>query len=129
MSTSQGRFGIAVNEGNQLKRLNKKQSLGRFLTAAWLLMLVSLPVYAYVGPGAGLSAIGSLLALGLALLAAFIGFIWYPLKRLRQKRKGDGIAEPTIEPAATESVADGKVDNTASDQSGTASVPENRRGS
>ena len=43
--------------------------------------------FAYVGPGAGLSAIGSLLALiGAAALIA-VGFVWYPLKRLLRARR------------------------------------------
>lgn len=88
--------------------MNKFKSLGQKLVAAGLLLLVgTMPAYAYVGPGAGLSAIGSLLALGLALLVAFIGFIWYPLKRLRQKRKGNIMTEPSIEaPTIDESTID-----------------------
>lgn len=42
---------------------------------------------AYVGPGAGLSAIGSLLALIAAVLLAIVGFVWYPIKRIRKKSK------------------------------------------
>lgn len=37
---------------------------------------------AYVGPGAGLSAFGSLFALAVALIIAVIGFVWFPIKRL-----------------------------------------------
>ena len=42
---------------------------------------------AYIGPGAGLSAIGSLLALLAALFFTIVGFIWYPVKRILNKRK------------------------------------------
>lgn len=42
--------------------------------------------HAYVGPGAGLTALGTVIALILALILAIIGFVWYPLKRLRRKR-------------------------------------------
>lgn len=42
---------------------------------------------AYVGPGAGLSAIGSFLALVVAVVAAILGFLWYPIKRLLKGRK------------------------------------------
>jgi hypothetical protein len=38
-----------------------------------------------MGPGAGLSAIGTLLALGAALCLAIVGFVWYPLKRVFRK--------------------------------------------
>ena len=50
-----------------------------------LLMLAPNAAQAYVGPGAGLSAIGSFLAVGAAVLLAIVGFIWYPIKRLLRK--------------------------------------------
>lgn len=37
---------------------------------------------AYVGPGAGLTAIGTVLALIGAVLLALAGLIWYPIKSL-----------------------------------------------
>ena len=49
--------------------------------------LISLPAIAYVGPGVGLSAIGSLLALIAALIIAVFGFLWYPFKRLMRKKQ------------------------------------------
>ena len=42
---------------------------------------------AYIGPGAGISAIGSLLALVATVALAILGFVWYPLKRLRRRRR------------------------------------------
>jgi len=42
---------------------------------------------AYVGPGAGLSAIGSVLALIGAVIMLVVGFLWYPIKRMLRKRK------------------------------------------
>ncbi len=42
---------------------------------------------AYIGPGARLTALGTVLALVLALGLAVVGFVWYPLKRMRRKRK------------------------------------------
>jgi hypothetical protein len=47
---------------------------------------IPLPVAAYVGPGAGLSALGSLLALLAAVVVTIVGFLWYPLKRILRKR-------------------------------------------
>lgn len=41
----------------------------------------------YVGPGAGLGAIGTVLALVGAILLAVVGFVWYPVKRLLAKRR------------------------------------------
>jgi hypothetical protein len=48
---------------------------------------------AYVGPGAGLSAIGSVLAFIAAILAAILGFLWYPLKRILRQRRMRRTAE------------------------------------
>ena len=42
---------------------------------------------AYVGPGSGITAIGSVLALLAAVLVGILGFVWYPIKRLRKKNK------------------------------------------
>lgn len=41
----------------------------------------------YVGPGAGLSAIGTVLALIGAVLLGLFGFLWYPIKRLLARRR------------------------------------------
>lgn len=49
--------------------------------------LVPAAAQAYVGPGAGLTAIGTMLALLAALLLAIVGFVWYPLKRLLARRR------------------------------------------
>lgn len=46
------------------------------------------PAFAYVGPGASLSAIGSVIALFAAVGLALVGFVWYPVKRLRRRLKG-----------------------------------------
>lgn len=53
------------------------------------LLAVPAPAWAYVGPGAGLSAIGSLLALVAALVLAVVGFVWYPVKRVMRRRDAE----------------------------------------
>lgn len=58
---------------------------------------MTLPALAYVGPGAGLSAIGTLLAIVFAALLAVVGFVWYPLKRLLGLSK-----KPAAQPQETE---------------------------
>ncbi len=52
-------------------------------------ILIFLPqtVMAYVGPGAGLSAIGAFFALVFCVIVAVFGLIWYPLKKLFRKPK------------------------------------------
>lgn len=37
---------------------------------------------AYIGPGAGVSAIGAAMALLAAVFFAIVGIVWYPVKRL-----------------------------------------------
>lgn len=42
---------------------------------------------AYVGPGAGLTAIGTVLALIAAVVLAIAGFLWYPIKRMMRRSR------------------------------------------
>lgn len=60
--------------------------IASMLIAGVLLALSAGSAEAYVGPGAGLSAIGSLLSIVAALVFALAGFVWYPLKRLFASR-------------------------------------------
>ena len=46
-----------------------------------------LTLIAYVGPGAGLSAIGAFLALLGGIIIAIFGFVWYPVRRMLRNRK------------------------------------------
>ena len=62
-----------------------------FIALAYILIIGILlpePGYTYVGPGAGLSVIGTIVALIIALILAIVGFMWYPFKRLLEKLKG-----------------------------------------
>ena len=52
-------------------------------------------VQAYVGPGVGLSALGSVLAFIGAVFLLIVGFLWYPIKRLLKRR-----SKPVAEEAA-----------------------------
>lgn len=54
---------------------------------ALFVFLLSGTAEAYIGPGAGLSVIGTVLALIGALLLGIVGFVWYPIKRLRARLK------------------------------------------
>jgi hypothetical protein len=51
------------------------------LLVAAPLLVAGQAALAYVGPGAGITAIGTALALIGALALAVVGFVWYPLKR------------------------------------------------
>lgn len=61
----------------------------------WLAISVMVsPAQAYIGPGAGLGAIGTAVAFVAAILLLIVGFVWYPLKRLlRGSRKPPEISE------------------------------------
>lgn len=69
----------------------KKNKVSRQLVLILAGVAFSSPVFAYIGPGAGLSAIGSVLALIGAVLLMILGFVWYPVKRLMANRKQESI--------------------------------------
>lgn len=59
---------------------------------------------AYIGPGAGLSIVGSVLAFLAAIVAGILGFLWFPIRRMIRKRKeaaakAAGAAAETTNPA------------------------------
>ena len=69
--------------------------------ACALSMTVTQSALAYVGPGAGITVIGSALALVAAVAFAIVGFLWYPLRKWSRRRKKvekpkgeDGASEP-----------------------------------
>lgn len=65
----------------------------RMLRFAVLIVMILLfqPQYllAYVGPGTGMSAIGTFIAFVIGILVAILGFIWYPIKRLLKKKSNE----------------------------------------
>lgn len=60
--------------------------VGRALIA-FASVVIADPAFAYVGPGAGLTAIGTMVAVIAALVLAVVGFVWYPLKRAFGKKR------------------------------------------
>ena len=52
-----------------------------------LFLLMPTQALAYIGPGAGISAIGTALALIAVFVLAVIGFVWYPVKRMLRGRR------------------------------------------
>jgi hypothetical protein len=61
-----------------------RKSIPQALVAAWLATQAGTAL-AYIGPGAGITAIGTAIALVGAIVLAIVGFVWYPIKRLRAK--------------------------------------------
>jgi hypothetical protein len=69
---------------------------------AWVAVLAlsvvlgwSEPAQAYVGPGAGISMLGALGAVIVAILFALVGVVWWPIRTLRRRRKQAASATPT----------------------------------
>lgn len=62
--------------------------------------MISLPqdAHAYIGPGVGMTAIGTLVALIGAIVFAIIGFVWYPIKRLLTMFKNRGGGQGGLRP-------------------------------
>lgn len=58
-----------------------------FVPVLLVVLLLAAPAQAYIGPGLGLGAIGAFFGALLAGAAAFFGFFWYPIKRMRRKRQ------------------------------------------
>lgn len=66
------------------------------LVALTILLGAPLDSEAYIGPGAGLAAIGTVIALIGGVLLAIVAFVWYPIKRLlakvKKKKQGEDSA-------------------------------------
>ena len=72
-------------------------------------LVVEAPIaLAYMGPGAGLAAIGALLAAVGVVIFMVVGFVWYPVQRLRaaSRRRRDGAGTPRTETESIEEAAD-----------------------
>lgn len=80
-------------------------SQSKFLVLLSILTLSS-PAMAYMGPGAGLTAIGSLIALLAGIWYTFRGFLWLPLKRKFKKKAA--VDEAQKEEAQPEQVQEHK---------------------
>jgi hypothetical protein len=86
---------------------NKARRAVAFCLATIYFAIIPASALAYVGPGAGLSIIGSVLALFAAIIVAIFGFLFFPIRRMMRKRKQraalkasknspDDSADPTV---------------------------------
>jgi len=66
--------------------------------AAALMTATASPAFAYMGAGAGLSAIGSILSFLGVILLMIVGFVWYPFKRAIKKMRDNKNPESEVMP-------------------------------
>ena len=59
----------------------------KVVLALSLALLLPATAHAYIGPGTGLSAIGSILAFLSVIVFLIAGFVWFPVKRLLRNRR------------------------------------------
>ena len=57
------------------------------LSIIFLLLLISSPAFAYIGPGMGGGVIAGVLGVIGAVLLALFGILYYPIKRMLKNRK------------------------------------------
>lgn len=64
----------------------------------WLFSLALLPLapaHAYIGPGVGAGTVAVVLGIISSIFLAFVGILWYPIKRLIKGRKAS--VKPPLE--------------------------------
>lgn len=61
-------------------------------------------ILAYIGPGAGLGAVGALAALIGAALLILVGFVWYPARRIMRGWKTRRTARQSAAKTPTQSI-------------------------
>ena len=100
----------------------KNEFLRRFAPITFMLVLIlgqPATAFAYVGPGAGLSIIGSLLAFLAAIVVGIFGFLWFPIRRFLRKRKqaaeqvaadAQGVTDESADSPDADTVNPGKSD-------------------
>ena len=72
------------------RRYVRRQVFRRIFIAVFLLLVLTPPAHAYVGPGAGFAVLSSFLTLFLASLQAIFAFLTWPIRQsfrfLRRRR-------------------------------------------
>jgi len=69
------------------------------LLAGLCLLAVPGRADAYIGPGAGITVLGTVVAFFAAIFFAIVGFVWYPIKRLLRVLKSKNAGREEDQPA------------------------------
>ena len=72
------------------------------LIAILVLALVAGPLHAHVGPGAGISVLGSLLGILATILVAIGAILFWPVRKLMKRRKASAAAAESAESSAAD---------------------------
>lgn len=67
------------------------------------------PALAYIGPGAGISVVGSLLSILVTFFVAIGAIIFWPLRKLMKRRKA--LRESVVSTEAAQTSGDGTTDD------------------
>lgn len=71
-----------------------------------LLLLVSPAAWAYIGPGAGLSLLGSLVGVIGVVLLAGVGVLLYPIQQWRARRQSEQASSTETDEATEDAATD-----------------------
>ncbi|MEM9530674.1 MAG: hypothetical protein AAGA23_07130 [Pseudomonadota bacterium] len=79
----------------------------RILLAALIALLSCGPAAAYIGPGAGISFLGSIGGIIITILVALGAILLWPIRRMMKRRKAaTGDASAAADPSASDSAGD-----------------------
>lgn len=74
--------------------------MSKFIVAA-LLLLSSATAFAYVGPGAGISVLGSLLGILATIVLAIVAIVLWPIRKIMKRRKATTPGSETVESSSS----------------------------
>ena len=80
-------------------RSSSMRTLKIVLLSTFAILILSDAASAYAGPGAGISAIGTLFSIVSAFFLAIVGFVWYPIKRVLRRFRSAPDEKPPIIPS------------------------------
>ncbi len=59
----------------------------KLISSSIIFFLITTSSFAYIGPGVGGGVIAATIGIIVAIFAALLGLIWFPVKRLIKRRK------------------------------------------
>jgi len=72
------------------------------ITTLILLTLLASPAFAYVGPGAGISVLGSLLGILATIFVAIGAILFWPIRKLMKRKKAAKESTEAVDSSSSE---------------------------